>query len=125
MSLLLLIGVFFIAGCSSFPKPESTVSDFIEAGKKFDLTKMAISVNPSNSSSKEKIADLMKDGNDRDQYQKYFLDYFKENAGKITYAVKGSKIENDKATVTVDFKYVNGGPLLKATLGDVFSKTVF
>ena len=118
-----MIGILFIAGCSISPKPESTVSDFIEAGKKFDLTKMATMVNPSNSSSKEKIADLMKDGNAKDQYQ-YFLDYFKENAAKISYKVKGSKIENDKATVTVDFKYVNGGPLLKATLGDVFSKAI-
>lgn len=96
MSLLFIIGIFFIAGCSNFPKPQSTVSDFIEAGKKFDLTKMATGVNPSNSSSKEKIADLMKDGKDKDQYQKYFLDYFKENTAKITYTVKGSKIENDK-----------------------------
>lgn len=78
MSLLFIIGIFFIAGCSNFPKPESTVSDFIEAGKKFDLTKMATMVNPSNSSSKEKIADLMKDKKDNDQYQRYFLDYFKE-----------------------------------------------
>ena len=124
MSLLFIIGILFIAGCSISPKPESTASDFIEAGKKFDLTKMATMVNPSNSSSKVKIADLMKDGNAKDQYQKYFLDYFKENAAKITYKVKGSKIENDKATVTVDFKYVNGGPLLKATLGDVFSKAI-
>ena len=116
-----MIGILFIAGCSISPKPESTVSDFIEAGKKFDLTKMATMVNPSNAS---KITDVMKDGKDsKDQYQKYFLDYFKENAAKITYKVKGTKTENDKATVTVDFKYVNGGPLLKATLGDVFSKT--
>lgn len=113
-----------MVGCSNSPKPESTVSDFIEAGKKFDLIKMATMVNPSNSSNKDKIADLMKDETDKDQYQKYFLDYFKENAAKITYTVKESKIENDKATVTVDFKYVNGGPLLKATLGDVFSKAI-
>lgn len=117
-----MIGILLIAGCSNFPKPESTVSDFIDAGKKFDLTKMATMVNPSYSSSKEKIADLTNDKKNNDQYQKYFLDYFKENAAKITYTVKETKIENDKATVTVDFKYVNGGPLLKATLGEAFSK---
>ncbi|MFZ3132032.1 MAG: DUF4352 domain-containing protein [Desulfosporosinus sp.] len=124
MSVLFIIGIFLITGCSNFPKPESTVSDFIDAGKKFDLTKMATMVNPSNSSSKEKISDLMNDKKNNNQYQKYFLDYFKENAAKITYTVKETKIENDKATVTVDFKYVNGGPLLKATLGDVFSKAI-
>ena len=122
VSLLIIIGVFLISGCSSLSKPESTVSNFIEAGKKFDLTQMATMVNPSNSS---KVTDVMKEGKDsKDQYQKYFLDYIKENATKITYKVKESKVENDKATVTVDFKYLNGGPLLKATIGNVISKAI-
>lgn len=115
-----------MVGCANSPKPESTVSNFIDAGKKFDLTQMATMANPTDSNSKEKITKVIKDDGEgsKDQYQKYFLDYFKENAAKITYAVKGSKIENDTATVTVDFKYVNGGPVLKATLGDVFSKAL-
>lgn len=128
MSLLIIIGIFFVAGCSISPKPESTVSAFVDAGKKFDLNQMAIMINPSDSSGKQKVTDVMngqKDGKaTKDQYQKYFLDYFKENAAKITYSPKRSKIENDKATVTVDFKYVDGGPLLKATIGDVFSKAI-
>ncbi len=50
------------------------------------------------------------------------LDYLKTNAGKMTYKVTGSEIDGDKAVVTVDCKYVNGGPLLKATIGEAFSK---
>ncbi len=84
---------------------------------------MASMVDPTDSSSKTKVSDLMKDGEDgTSQSQKYFLDYFQENAAKITYTVKEPKIENDQASVTVDFKYVNGEPLLKAVLQDVFTE---
>ena len=120
---LLVVGMLFVVGCSTSPKPESTVSNFIEAGKKFDLVQMATMINPSSSGSKEKITDLTKEDSEN-KFQKYFLDYLKENAAKITYTVKGSKIENDKATVSVNFKYVNGGLLLKATIGEVFSKAI-
>lgn len=123
ISLIIILQLFIITGCATSPKPESTVSSFIEAGKKFDLAQMATMVNPSDSSSKNKITDVMDGKETKDQYQKYFVDYLKENASKITHSIKEAKTENDKATVTVDFKYVNGGPLLKATLGEVFSKT--
>src|SRR5699024_2501075 len=55
---------------------------------------------------------------DQDALEVYFLDYIKSNAKKITYEIKESKIDGDNATVAVDFKYVNGGPLLKATFGE-------
>lgn len=121
--LLIIIGMIIITGCTNTPSPNPTVSSFIEAGKKFDLTKMAELVNPSNLSSKEKVADLLKVGEaGANQPQQYFLDYFKENAAKITYSVTGSKIEKNQATFTVDFKYIDGEPLLKAVLRDAFSQ---
>lgn len=126
--LLLIMGIFFLVGCANSPKPESTVANFIDAGKKFDLSQMAAMVNPTDSNGREKIAGVMKSDGEgegsKNQYQKYFIDYCKENAAKITYVVKESKIENDTATVTADFKYVDGGPVLKATLGEVFSKAL-
>lgn len=121
---VLIIGIVFVTGCSFGPKPESTVSNFIDAGKKFDLTQMATMVNPADA---QKVTDMTKGKDSKaetDQYQQYFMDYFKDNASKITYTIKGTKVEKDNATVTVDFKYVDGGPLLKATLGDVFSKAI-
>jgi hypothetical protein len=122
--LLSILIVVFLAGCST-AKPESTVTAFAEAGKKFDLVKMAETINPSNTNNKEKIQDFTKNGNDPvDQYQKFFIDYFKENAAKITYQIKGTTVAEDKATVTVDFKYVNGAPLLKGTISDVFAKAI-
>lgn len=125
ISIVAIIGLLFVTGCSSFAKPDKTVSDFIDAGKKFDLAQMAAFINPANTDGKTKITDITKDGNkEANQYEKYFLDYFKENAAKITYTIKDSKIDGDKATVPVDFKYVNGSPLLKATIGDVFSQAM-
>ncbi|WP_308894800.1 DUF4352 domain-containing protein [Candidatus Desulfosporosinus nitrosoreducens] len=125
ISILAIIGLLFVSGCSSAAKPDKTVSDFIDAGKKFDLAQMATLVNPANANSKAKITDITKGGDkEADQYEKYFLDYFKENAAKITYTIKEPKIDGDKATVPVDFKYVNGSPLLKATIGDAFSQVM-
>ncbi len=115
---LIIFLVFTVGGCANSPKPESTVKEFIEAAKKFDFESMAAKVN----SSKEKVTDLAKDEND--QYQKYFLDYLKSNATKITYTIKDTKIDSNTAVVTVDFKYPNGGPLLKATIAEVFTKAM-
>ncbi len=118
--LLIFTMIFSLTSCSS-SKPETAVSEFIDAAKEFDLIKMSSKINPS-SINKDKITDL--ELAEEDSYGKYFLDYLKLNAKKITYEIKSSKIDNDKAVVTVYFKYVNGGPLLKATIGDVFSQTI-
>lgn len=119
LSILIMI---FLVGCSN-EKPEDTVTKFIEAGKELDLAAMSDMIKPTNESSKEEIQNLMQEGNDQsNQYESYFLDYLKENTSKITYSIAHSEIENSNATVTVDFKYVDGGPLLKATIGEVFTK---
>lgn len=119
---LLLIGILLLAGCSA-SKPESTVESFIESGKAFDTVQMASLLNPSDSGINDQLTEALgKENDSRNQFQKYFLDYFKGNAAKITYTVKESKIEKNDAVVTIDFKYIDGGPVLKTTLQDVFSK---
>lgn len=120
ISVLCILVVMFFVGCST-DKPESTVSAFVEAGKEFDLVKMAETVNPSKTSTKEKIENLTQEGDDLASYfSKYFLDYFKANAQKITYTVEKSVIKGKKANVTVNFKYVDGGTLLGLSIGEVF-----
>ncbi|MCR3922797.1 MAG: DUF4352 domain-containing protein [Firmicutes bacterium] len=118
---MIMAMVFTITGCSDSAKPEATVSEFIEAAKVFDFDKMATTINPSNLNN-EKITDLME--SDDDQYQKYFLDYLKANANKITYTIADVKIDDNTAIVSVDTRYVNGGPLLKATIAEVFTKAI-
>ena len=124
ISILLILVMFLsLTACSNQQKPETTVSEFIEAAKMFNFEKMASIINPSSSPSKEKISELEK-GSEENSYEKYFMDYLKSNAKKITYEIKDSTIDGDNATVTVDFKYVDGGPLLKSTIGDVFSQVI-
>lgn len=116
-----------ISGCSLKEKPETAVSEFMEAMQDFDLKRMALVVNPSDEAAIEEIDDL----SDDDISQKYFLDYIKSNAKKITYEIKEVKIdENNKdlALVKVDLKYVDGAPLFIASISEyikeAFSKAI-
>ncbi len=120
---MLVIGMFLLMGCSATPKPETTVSGFIEAAKDFDLVKMTEFINPENSTSKEDIQNLTKE-NDDNSMEKYFIDYFKENAAKITYKIVKSEIEGDDATVSIELKHIDGGLLFKATVGEVFQQLI-
>lgn len=113
----IIIGILIvISGCSASEKPESIVSEFIGGMKGFDLELMASKINPADSNGKEDISNLFED--DEDQFQRYFLDYLKSNAKKIDYKIKETKINEDKAVVSVDFKYVDGGQLFKATFAE-------
>lgn len=105
-----------ISGCSNQNKPETTVSEFIEAMKKFDAEAMALNVNPKDVSGKEQVSSLIED--EDDPFQKYFLDYIKSNAKKIKYEIKEVNTDVDRASVYVNFSYVNGGPLFKATFSE-------
>ena len=126
ISLLLIAFMMLGVGCSgSASNPETTVKTFIEAGKAFDFVQMAGMVNPDETAAKAEIGDLMSGDEESptyDEMQKYFLDYFRNNATKIQYNIVSSAVEEDKAKVTVDFQYVNGAPLLKGTIAEVFSK---
>lgn len=119
--LLLLIISVSLSGCAT-EKPEGTVNRFFNAGKQFDFEKMKAEVDPSDTSNNETF-DKSFNGEDN-QYQKYFLDYLKSNATKIEYVIKESKVEGDKAVVVVNAKYVNGGPLVKETIGEVFKQAL-
>lgn len=120
--LVMVTMVLTVSGCFSSDKPESTVKEFIGAAKVFDVEKMESLINPSNSSEKEDIAELTKEEDGNEQYQKYFMEYLKENAGKIKYEVKDTEIDSNSAVVTVDFKYIDGAPILKATLTEYITK---
>ncbi len=113
--------ILSLTGCSS-AKPETTVKDFIEDGKTFNIEQMASYINPANKFDNEEISNLLAD--DADELQKYILEYLKFNATKITYTINDAKIENDKAIVQVDFKYVDAGLLFKAVIGEYFTQVL-
>lgn len=110
-----LLALVVAIGCSAQDKPEDTVAEYIEGMKAFDIELMASKVNPEERGDLEDFSDLK---DDEESLEKFFLDYIEENAKKITYSINDSTIDADKALVNVDFKYVDGGPLFKATFGE-------
>jgi hypothetical protein len=109
-----------LAGCSG-AKPDSAVDKFFSAAKKLDVDAMGASIAPSNTEDVQKAKDILT-GEEEDEYAKYFLDYLQKNAEKMEYTITGTETNGDKAVVTVDCKYVDGGPLLRATVGEFFTK---
>ncbi len=117
---ILMLAILIITGCSNAPKPETTVEGFLEASKELDVIKMAEFVEKSEIEDQE-IFDEFEEI-EEDSLEAYFLDYLRENASKMTYDISGSTVEGDKATVNVDVMYVDGGPVMKATIVEVFTK---
>lgn len=57
-----------------------------------------------------------------DESNVYLLEYFQTNAEKMSYEVTDTAVEDDRAVVTVSVKYVDGAPLIKATINTVLMK---
>lgn len=108
-----------VIGCSKV-KPEEVVSTYFDAYQKQDVETMDTVVIAS--STQETVE--TNEAEDDTEYVEYFEDYLKTNAEKMTYKVIDSEVDEDKAVVTVDCRYVNGGPLLKATISEVFQKMI-
>ena len=111
-----MLSLALLAGCSG-AKPESTVEEFFKAGKQLDTEAMAAAVLSTNEEEVTGTEELL-----TDESNEYLLEYFKTNAEKMTYEVTGSEIDGDKAVVTMNAKYVDGAPLIKATISSAFMK---
>lgn len=112
--------ILSIVGCgATLTSPEDTVKNYFEAAKNLDIKAMAATINPSNIEDIEETESLL---DETDDYTKYFMDYFKDNAKKITYEITGSEMDGSSAVVTVDCKYVDSSPILMATIGEAFSQ---
>lgn len=120
MALLTMVMVM-MAGCFS-AKPDKAVSEFIESGKLMDSEKMSTSLNPNDKTLIEDFKKGWESSNNEDT--KFIADYLKANAAKITYTIKESKVDKDKAVVKVAFKFVDGGPVMKGSVTQFFSEAM-
>ncbi len=113
---LVMFMVFVLVGCGP-AKPEDTVSDFFKAVKVFDTKAIAVTL------SDGKPEDIV-DGNvfKEEDENSAFTDMIKNNMKKLTYKITDTKIDGDKAVVSVSCKYVDAGPLLKATFEEYITK---
>jgi len=117
---VLSIILFSLAGCGTVG-PEDTIDKFFTAAQKLDLISMAENTAPSNTEDRDEILTVF-EGEEQEVFPKSVEDYLKTNARKMTYEITGSEVNGDKAVVTVDCKYVDGGRILKATIGELFAK---
>lgn len=109
-----------LAGCLSKSKPDQVVLEFLRAFNSFDIETMMTKINPDNALQDTELSELLSEK--EDNYQKYFLEYLKTNAMKTTYVISDIQIDGETAKIKVNFKYVDGGPLLKATFVEVITK---
>jgi hypothetical protein len=111
-----MLSLALLAGCSG-AKPESTVEEFFTAGQQLDTEAMAATILSTNEEEVTETEELLLDDSNE-----YLVEYFKTNAEKMTYEVTGSEVDGDKAVVTINAKYVDGAPLIKATISSAFMK---
>lgn len=126
------VGIFFVAialffgaitGCTGGGKPEDAVKGYFQAAKNFDGKAMAGFIIPLNTEDREQIEELGTATVDN-EISKYMVGYLRDNAKKMTYQIKSSSSDGNKAKVTVESKYVDDGPLMKEVLGEVIGEMV-
>ena len=112
---IMLAAVIMVSmvGCSS-SKPENTVNEFLKNSKNFDLAAMNENISPDSQSDSD-VVEAVEDNEDLKPY----LKFFKKNAQKMTNTIKETNIDEDEATVTVDFKYVDSSDALNAAFTEL------
>lgn len=117
MSGVLVLLICFLSACMFGSGPEKTVSNFCKAMKEFDIEGM-----------KEYTDEDANDFNDamdsENDNVSYLMDYFKENAKKLSYVVNDAQINDKTAVVPVEFTYQNASEVFRATLKKVLSETM-
>ena len=111
-----MLSLALLAGCSG-AKPESTVEEFFLAGKQLDTEAMMEATLSSVRPLSARTVELP-----LDESNTYLLEYFKKSADKMSFEVTNTAVEDNRAVVTVDAKYMDGAPLIKATVSSVLLK---
>lgn len=125
--MLIIMSVMLIVSACSAPKKvkttttkklaaDDTVTEFMEATKKYDIETMISKINPENRDNMDEISKLYEQG--KKEENRYLLDYLKGNAEKITYEINDTVVDNGYALVNIDVNYVDGAPLFKAVIAE-------
>lgn len=108
-----------LVSCSS-AKPDSTVEQLFKAIQKFDFEAISLTITPTaRVAAGVSISDFQNQSN---ELPAEFFDYLKKNASKVTFKITDSQTTDEKAIVTVTTKYVDAGPIVKASIGEFFAK---
>ena len=112
--LIAIVMLFALTACGT-PKPEPVVKSFCEAMKSFDVESMQTYLIDAEG------ADVEGDIEDDGSFPDSIWDYVKKNAETINYTVNDAKINEDKATVIVDFTYTDAYDIMAKAFGDYFT----
>jgi len=121
-ALVMSLLVLSLFACSS-PSPKDTVSGFLDASKKADYKTMVTYVDPANTGEMQNVETIYSDSVD-DIFVEFYQEYLKSKLPKMTYEIVSSDIKGDNASVEVNAKYIDGGIVLKAAMGDVITKAM-
>ncbi len=116
----LLLALLLLTSCGG-PGPEKTVEAFFAAAKTLDTQAMASLILPSNTQTIEDLKGFLKEEED-DIFTNSFREYFTQAAAEITHRVVETKVEGDKAKVTVEGTYVDSGTLLSDVFNELFRR---
>jgi len=120
LAITMIAILFSFTACAEEEKPESVVDQYFQAAQQLDIEKMGTTISPTNTAGLAETENFLK--SEEDVYSNYFIEYIKGNAEKMTYTIKETTEDGDQAVVTVDCKYIDVGPVLEATINEVFSK---
>ncbi|MBP1920375.1 DUF4878 domain-containing protein [Youngiibacter multivorans] len=107
----------------SIPSPKDTVAGFFDSSKKADYKTMVAYVDPTNVDEMQNVEVIYSDSDD-DIFVEFYQEYLKAKLPKMTYEITNSEINGDKASVAINAKYIDGGMVLKAAMGDVITKAM-
>lgn len=114
MLIMLLAVAVSCAGCAFGPKPEETVTKFMDSMKKCDWDAMAVCVK-----------DGVWEGKDEELInESHMSDYFSSTLSKLTYTVGTAKVDKVSATVPVKIKYFDATDLLSEVMGEYLTKAM-
>ena len=117
VAVMLVVVTLFTACGNSAPTmetPKGAVTIFNDALKKFDFETMS-KCTVDDSFDPKSLEEL-------NNSAPGILDFFKEYAAQITGEIKEEKIDGDKATVSVNYKYKDCAEVMKATITSLMSK---
>lgn len=113
-----------LTSCTNGVKAEDTVKGYFQAAKNFDGKAMAGFIAPSNATDRKEMEGLGSATAEENDISQYMLSYLKGNAKKMTYQVKSSQEDANKAKVTVESRYVDGGPFMKEVMGEALGQMI-
>lgn len=114
-----MVLIVSLVGCGPQAKPDTVVTTFCDAMKAYDRETMSSCVASGGEDLTEETETKAED-----ELTNQIFDYLKICTSKMTYSIQNSKVNEDKGTVTVKFKYVDVSPMVTAALGEYMQQAL-